>query len=76
MALTKRIIPVGNSAGLTLDKPVLKQVGWEVGMDVEIRVEGNSIVLTKYRAATANELQASLRRVSARHAKSLDKLGR
>lgn len=37
----------GNSSGVILDQPVLKQVGWENGTEVEVRVEGASIVLTQ-----------------------------
>jgi antitoxin component of MazEF toxin-antitoxin module len=76
MALTKRLNPVGNSAGLTFDKPILKQVGWELGNEIELRVEGETIVLTKHRYAEPEEVTASAKRMLAKHAKSLDKLGR
>jgi antitoxin component of MazEF toxin-antitoxin module len=76
MALTKRLSPVGNSAGLTFDKPILKQVGWELGNEIEVRVEGDTITLKRHRYASADELGASAKRMIARHGKSLDKLGR
>lgn len=76
MALTKRISPIGNSAGLTFDRPILRQVGWEMGTEVELRVEGETIILTKHRNATPDEVSASARRMIARHGRSLDKLGR
>jgi antitoxin component of MazEF toxin-antitoxin module len=74
MALTKRISPVGNSAGLTIDRPILRQVGWEMGTEVEVRVEGEAIILTKHRNATTAELATSAKRMIARHRKSLEKL--
>jgi antitoxin component of MazEF toxin-antitoxin module len=49
MPLTKRLGPVGNSMGLTFDKPILRQVGWEEGTSVDLRVEGQSIILTRHR---------------------------
>jgi antitoxin component of MazEF toxin-antitoxin module len=76
MALTKRLSAVGNSAGLTFDKPILKQVGWELGTEIELRVEGETIILSRHRFADPEEIKASARRMIARHGKSLDKLGR
>ena len=74
MALTKRISPIGNSAGLTFDRPILRQVGWEMGTEVELRVEGETIILTKHRNATSDELANSAKRMIARHRRSLEKL--
>lgn len=74
MALTKRISPIGNSAGLTFDRPILRQVGWEMGTEVELRVEGETIILTKHRNATREEVATSATRMIARHRKSLEKL--
>lgn len=76
MALTKRLSPVGNSAGLTFDKPILKQVGWERGDEIELRVEGETIILTRHKFADPGDVAASAKRMIARHGKSLDKLGR
>lgn len=76
MALTKRLNPVGNSAGLTFDKPILKQVGWERGDEIELQVEGETIILRRHKFATETEVSASAKRMIAKHAKSLDKLGR
>src|SRR3990167_11389760 len=72
MALTKRLNPVGNSAGLTFDKPILKQVGWELGNEIELRVEGETIVLTKHHYAAPGQVGDSAKRMIARHGKSLD----
>ncbi len=76
MALTKRLNPVGNSAGLTFDKPILKQVGWERGDEIEVRVEGETIILRRYKFAVPRDVASSAKRMIVRHAKSLDKLGR
>jgi antitoxin component of MazEF toxin-antitoxin module len=76
VALTKRLNPVGNSLGLTFDRPVLKQVGWEQGAEIELLVQGDTILLKRYQYADAEAVQASAKRMIARHGKSLDKLGR
>ncbi len=76
MPLTKRLSRVGNSAGLTFDQPILKQVGWDIGTEVEIRVDGEQLVLTRHRHASPEDVSGSAQRMISRHAKSLDKLGR
>jgi len=76
MALTKRLNAVGNSAGITFDKPILKQVGWEQGDEIELQVQGATIVLSRYTFASASQVAASAKRMIARHRKSLEKLAR
>jgi antitoxin component of MazEF toxin-antitoxin module len=76
MALTKRLSRVGNSAGLTFDQPILKQVGWEIGTEVEINVVGEQLILKQHRYAEPGKVAGSAKRMIARHGKSLDKLGR
>jgi antitoxin component of MazEF toxin-antitoxin module len=76
MALTKRLSRVGNSAGLTFDRPILRQMGWEVGTEVEIKVEGEQIILRPCRLAQPSEVAESAARMTARHRRSLEKLGR
>ena len=54
MPLVKPITKHGNSAGIILEQTLLKMVGWEVATEVEIRVSGNSIVLTRHVRALHN----------------------
>ena len=76
MALVKRVSRVGNSAGLTIDRPVLDQVGWEVGTEVELTVQGESIVLTPHRYATNEEARAAGKKVVRNRRKLLERLAR
>jgi antitoxin component of MazEF toxin-antitoxin module len=76
VAYTKRLSRVGNSAGLTFDQPILKLVGWEIGTEVDIRVDGEQLILTPNRYARPGEVDESARRMIAKHQRSLDKLGR
>ena len=48
MPLVKPITKHGNSAGIILEQTLLKMVGWEVATEVEIRVSGDSIVMTRH----------------------------
>ena len=55
MPLVKRVTRHGNSSGIILDQPILKQVGWDTGTEVELRVEGETIILTRHRYAADAE---------------------
>ena len=48
MPLVKPITKHGNSAGIILEQTILKMVGWDVRTEIEIRVSGDSIVLTRH----------------------------
>ena len=63
MALVKRVTRVGNSAGVTIDQAVMKQVGWEIGTEVEFRVDGDQLILSPHRYATDEEANAAGDRV-------------
>ena len=75
MALTKQLIPVGNSTGLTFDKPILKQVGWDRGTEVDVRVEGETVILTRH-YATDEEARIAGERVMRERRKLLERLAR
>jgi antitoxin component of MazEF toxin-antitoxin module len=76
MPLIKRVTRVGNSAGMTLDQPVLKQVGWEIGTEVELKVQGDSIVLSPHRYATDDEAREAGQRVVKERRRLLERLAR
>ncbi len=76
MPLVKKVTKHGNSSGVILDQPILKQVGWDTGTEVELRVEGESIILTRHRHASDAEFGAAADRVFTRHGKSLERLAK
>jgi antitoxin component of MazEF toxin-antitoxin module len=76
MPLIKKVTRHGNSSGIILDQPILKQVGWDTGTEVELRVEGETIILTKHRYAGEDQFNAAADRVFKRHAKSLERLAK
>ena len=74
MPLVKKVGKHGNSQGIILDQPVLKQVGWQTGTEVEVKIEGDSIVLTRHVYASDEAVRASASRMLERHRKSFEKL--
>lgn len=76
MALTKRLSPVGNSLGLTFDKPILRLVGWDAGTEVEIEVRGDQIILSPHRYATNEEAREAGKRVVQDRREMLERLAK
>ena len=76
MALVKKVTKHGNSAGVIFDQPILRQVGWEVGTEVEIRVDKQRVILIRHAYASDEDVNASADRMIKRHRKSLERLGR
>lgn len=76
MALIKRVTRVGNSASVIFDQPVLKQVGWEIGTQVEISVSGEQIILSPHRSATDEEALEAGRRVIRNRRKLIEALAK
>jgi len=74
MALIKRVTRVGNSAGLTIDQAVMKQMGWEIGTEVEFTVEGELLILSPHRLAKDDEARAAGQRVVQSRRKLLENL--
>lgn len=76
MPLVKKVTRYGNSAGMIFDQPILKQMGWDVGTEVEIRVQDDQMILTRHHYANNEEVQASTQRMVKQHRKSLERLSR
>ena len=77
MALVKKLVRIGDSRALVLPKPFLDQLGLtDPNAEVEVELEQERIVITAHRYATDAEFRASAKRMSAKHKRSLDRLGR
>jgi antitoxin component of MazEF toxin-antitoxin module len=58
------------------DQPVLKQVGWEIGTEVEVKVAGEDIILSPHRSATDDEARAAGERVVRSRRKLIERLAK
>jgi antitoxin component of MazEF toxin-antitoxin module len=67
--LIKNITPIGNSKGIILPQSVLEQLGLEKGGQVELRIDGKSLLVVPipHRYATDAEFNAVKKRVFAEH---------
>ena len=76
MALIKKVTRVGNSAGVTIDQAVMNLVGWQIGTEVEFRVEGDQITLRPHRFATDTEAKAAGEKVVRERRALLERLAK
>lgn len=74
MALVKKVTRVGNSAGVTIDQAVLNLVGWQIGTEVEFRIDGEQLILSPHRFATNDEAKAAGEKVVKERKKLLERL--
>jgi antitoxin component of MazEF toxin-antitoxin module len=47
LAIVRKIGKYGNSSGLLLPQPVMEMLGWETGIEIEMRVEGERLILSR-----------------------------
>ena len=45
--LTKHLTRIGDSTGIILDRPILSLLGLEPGDEVQLRVEGNKLIIER-----------------------------
>ena len=55
--LTKHLTKIGDSTGIIIDRPILSLLGLERGDEVQLRVEGNKLIIER-----APELDGPARR--------------
>lgn len=76
MPLTKKITRIGNSKGIIIPQPVLDQLNWDNDAEVELKVEGATLVVAPHRYATTDEFNASAGKVFSRRKKLMTRLAK
>jgi antitoxin MazE len=78
--LSKKLIPVGNSLGLVIDKPILDMLSISKDTELEIRTEGNALIIMPVRKDKEHERERSFRDalqwVIEHHGETLQKLSK
>ena len=72
--MRKRLITIGSSLGIIIDKPILDLLKITPETEIDIETDGQNLVLKPVRTADREQVKKSLDRVVQRHAKSLRKL--
>ncbi len=76
MLLVKKLIRVGDSTGVILDRAILRQVDIEPDSEVEVSVEGNAIVIRPHRYASDDDARAAGRKVIRKRRRLLERLSK
>jgi antitoxin MazE len=76
MPLVKKLVAVGNSQGVVLDRSILQMVNLEPNAEVEISVEDSRIVITPHRYMSDEKFRSAAERAFAKHDKSLKRLAK
>jgi antitoxin component of MazEF toxin-antitoxin module len=77
MAVIKNLMPSGGSQSVIIPKPFLDQLNLDKDNPaIEMRMEGEAIIMTAHRYATAAEFKASTDRVFAKHGDVLKRLSK
>jgi antitoxin MazE len=76
MPLVKKLVAVGNSQGVVLDKSILQMANLEPNSEVEISVEDSRIVITAHRYMGEEKFRSAAERAFAKHDKSLKRLAK
>lgn len=76
MPLVKKLIRVGDSTGVILDRTILRRVDIEPDSEVEVSVEGNAIVIRPHRYASDDDARAAGRKVIRNRRRSLERLSK
>ena len=72
--MIKKLIPVGNSLGLVIDKPILDLLKITPDTSLEISTDGANLVIRPVRTGHAGRVQAATRAVIKNHERTLRKL--
>jgi antitoxin MazE len=76
MPLVKKLIRVGDSTGVILDRAILQRVDIEPDSEVEVSVEGNAIVIRPYRCASDDDARVAGRKVIRKRRRLLERLSK
>ena len=76
--LSKKLIPVGKSLGLVIDKPILDMLSISKDTELEIRTEGNALIIMPVRKGKDREksFRDALKWVIEHHGETLQKLSK
>jgi antitoxin MazE len=75
--MRKHLVPVGNSLALIIDKPILELIHVDRETQIELRVEGDQLILAAAtKAKRRAKMKAIAKRVFDEHASTMAKLSK
>jgi antitoxin component of MazEF toxin-antitoxin module len=74
--MRKRLVAIGNSLGIILEKPILELLNIQRETDLEMTTDGDALILRPIREERRMRVKAAARRVMDAHSETLRKLAR
>jgi antitoxin MazE len=74
--MRKRLMAIGNSLGIIIEKPILELLDIDRETELEIRTDGEALIIRPAKAARRNRIADSARRMMDTHDESLRKLAK
>lgn len=74
--MRKRLVAIGNSLGIILEKPILELLNIQRETDLEMTTDGEALILRPIREERRRRVKAAARRVMDTHNETLRKLAR
>jgi len=74
--MQKNLTAIGNSLGIVLEKPILELLGITKDTPLEIKTDGERLILEPVRPAREKKLRAAARRALKNHDETFRKLAK
>ena len=73
--MIKKLVPIGNSLGIVIDKPILELLGMDRDTEIEVSTDGRKLTLAVAKAG-ADRFKSAAEKVGKRHAATFRKLSK
>ncbi len=74
--MIKKLTAIGNSLGLIIERPILDILEIDKDTPLEIRTDGDSLIIKPQRTQRAARVRLATKRMIAAHSETLKKLAR
>lgn len=74
--MRKKLSAIGNSLGIVIEKPILELLDIDRDTELDMRTDGERLIIEPVKGAKRNKVKASLRRAMAAHDATLRKLAK
>jgi antitoxin component of MazEF toxin-antitoxin module len=74
--MRKKLSAVGNSLGIVIEKPILELLGIDRETELDMRTDGERLIIEPVRSAKRAKVKAAVRRAMTAHDATLRKLAK
>lgn len=74
--MRKKLSAIGNSLGVVIEKPILELLEIDRNTELELRTDGERLIIEPVRSAKQAKVKAALRRAMSAHDATLRKLAK